>query len=262
MLHTSTTCQILTRVISRNTFKTTNPKSASMSKSFIQISDSHIDDHDLVMGVDSHANLNSIVIDILKQSYNALLVSGDLSHNGTLGSYQKLKKIIKPLGNNIYVLPGNHDDKANLYEIFNKNYLTSFQIADWEIITIDSVQIGKTSGFLNKEELNSLTQKILSSASKYIVICLHHPIVSMQSNWDDKLSLENPDDFFKVVDQFKTIKAVIWGHAHQSSQFNRNGIELFSCPSTAVQFNGSENIGYNHYTLKDSGRISCNTIWL
>jgi len=71
-----------------------------MTKSFIQISDSHIDDDNLVMGVDSQANLNNIVVDILTKSYDALLVSGDLAHNGTLESYRTLKKIIKPLGNN------------------------------------------------------------------------------------------------------------------------------------------------------------------
>ena len=32
-----------------------------MTKSFIQISDSHIDDDKLVMGVDSQANLGAIV---------------------------------------------------------------------------------------------------------------------------------------------------------------------------------------------------------
>ena len=233
-----------------------------MTKSFIQITDSHIDDNNLVMGVDSQANLNNIVGDILTKSYDALLVSGDLAHNGTLESYRKLKKILKPLGTNTYVLPGNHDHKANLYEIFNKNYLCSFQIDDWEIITIDSVQIGQTSGLLNEVQLKSLAQKIQSSAAKYIVVCLHHPIVSMESNWDDKLSLENPDDLFNVIDQFNNIKAVIWGHAHQSSRFIRNGVKLFSCPSTAVQFNGPENIGYNHYILNDNGKISCDTIWL
>ena len=46
----------------------------------------------------------------------------------------------------------------------------------------------------------------------------------MESNWDDKLSLENPDDLFNVIDQFNNIKAVIWGHAHQSSRFIRNGV--------------------------------------
>ncbi len=43
----------------------------TMPKSFIQISDSHIDDKKLVMGVDSQANLACVVEDISKQSYRS-----------------------------------------------------------------------------------------------------------------------------------------------------------------------------------------------
>jgi len=233
-----------------------------MTKSFIQISDSHIDDNKLVMGVDSQANLCAIVSNISKHYFDALLISGDLSQNGTLESYQKLQKILRPIEKEIYVLPGNHDDLSNLCQVFNESYLRNFTIDCWEIITINSVQIGKESGRLNNEQLYSLSQQISSSSAKYIALCLHHPPVSMQSTWDDKMSLENPKDLFDVIDQFDNIKAVMWGHAHQCSEFNRKGVKLFSCPSTALQFDGQSGIGYNHYTLNDDGEIHCKTRWL
>jgi len=233
-----------------------------MANSFIQISDSHIDDDKLVMGVDTQANLSAIVNNISNHYYDALLISGDLSQNGTLESYQKLQKILKPIEKKIYVLPGNHDDLSNLSQIFNESYMRNFIIDCWEIITIDSVQAGKESGRLNDGQLYFLSQQISSSSAKYIILCLHHPPVSMQSDWDDEMSLENPDDLFDVIDQFDSIKAVMWGHAHQYSEFNRNGIKLFSCPSTAVQFDGSLNIGYNQYTLNEDGEIYCKTRWL
>ena len=233
-----------------------------MTKSFIQISDSHIDDDKLVMGVDSQANLGAIVNMISDQNYDVLLISGDLAHNGTLKSYQKLRKILNPIETEIYVLPGNHDDFSNLSQIFNQSSLCNFIIGCWEVITIDSVQVGKVSGRLNDEQLHSLSQQISLSRAKYIALCLHHPPVSMQSDWDDEMSLENPDDLFAVIDEFDNIKAVMWGHAHQCSEFNRNGVKLFSCPSTAVQFDGQPGIGYNHYTLNDDGKIYCKTQWL
>ena len=74
-----------------------------MTNSFIQISDSHIDDDLLVMGVDSQKNLSAIVSNISNHYYDALLISGDLAHNGTLNSYQKLQKILKPIKSKIYV---------------------------------------------------------------------------------------------------------------------------------------------------------------
>ena len=233
-----------------------------MQKSFIQISDSHIDDDKLVMGVDSEANLSAIVSNISKHYYDALLISGDLAHNGTLESYQKLLKILNSIATKIYVLPGNHDDLSNLSQIFNLSSLCNFIIGCWEIITIDSVQVGKVSGRLNDEQLHSLSQQISSSSAKYIALCLHHPPVSMQSDWDDEMSLENPEDLFAVIDQFDNIKAVMWGHAHQCSEFFRNGVKLFSCPSTAIQYDGQPGIGYNHYTLNDDGEIFCKTQWL
>jgi len=233
-----------------------------MTKSFIQISDSHIDDNKLVMGVDSQANLGAIVSMISQKNYEALLISGDLSHNGALESYQTLQKILDPIETEIYVLPGNHDNLSNLSQVFNKSYLCNFTIDCWEVITIDSVQVGKVSGRLIDEQLYSLSQEISSSSAKYIILCLHHPPVSMQSDWDDEMSLENPEDLFAVIDQYDNIKAVLWGHAHQNSEFNRNGVKLFSCPSTVIQFNGSSNIGYNHYTLNDNGEIYCKTKWI
>jgi len=233
-----------------------------MTKSFIQISDSHIDNDKLVMGVDSQKNLSAIVSNISKNYFDALLISGDLAHNGTLESYQKLKKILNPFENKIYLLPGNHDNLSNLTQIFNESYLCNLIIGCWEVIIIDSVQVGKVSGRLDDEQLHSLSQKISSSNAKYIVLCLHHPPVSMQSDWDDALSLENPEDLFTVIDQFENIKAIIWGHAHQCAEFHRKGVKLFSCPSTALQFNGQSGIGYNHYTLNDDGEIYCKTHWL
>ena len=233
-----------------------------MSKSFIQISDSHIDDEKFVMGVDSQANLACIVEHISKQSYDALVFSGDLSHNGTMSSYIQIKEILKPLGNNAFILHGNHDNKSNLSKIFSNSLQCNFQLNDWEIITIDSVQNEKVSGHLSEQKLQALADEIKLSNAKHIVLCLHHPVVPMQSSWNDDLSLENSEDFFGVISQFPRVRAIIWGHAHQSSEFKFGNIKLFSCPSTAVQFCGPSGIGYNHYTLHDNGEINCKTRWL
>jgi len=249
-------------VISKTSIKNVFANIVSMNNSFIQISDCHIDDEKNVWGTDSQNNLNSIVKSISTRNYNALIISGDLTHNGTESSYSLFKKIIKPISSNLYILPGNHDNKLNLSLAFSEYYLTKLTIADWEIISIDSVQDNKTSGFIKKNELELITAKILSSTKKFIVLCLHHPPVSMESNWDDKKSLENSDNFFNTIDKFSKIKAVIWGHAHQASEFIRNDVKLYSCPSTTLQFNGPDMIGYNHYNLSDEGEINCETVWL
>ena len=84
----------------------------------------------------------------------------------------------------------------------------------------------------------------------------------MNSDWDDSLSLENMDDFFTIINKYSNIKAILWGHAHQSSEFNHNQVKLISCPSTAIQFDNEQRIGFNHFSLHDDGNIEYKTIWL
>ncbi len=233
-----------------------------MSNSFIQISDSHIDDEKLVMGVNSHSNLNSVIEDISKQSYDALVFSGDLAHNGTIYSYIQISEMLRNINKSVSILSGNHDKKSNLSKIFGDSMMLNLKLKDWEIITVDSVQYGKVSGRLSIQKLKKLTNEIELSNAKYIVICMHHPVMSMESSWDDEMSLENPEDFFASIYNYDKVKAVIWGHAHQCGEFYRDNLKLFSCPSTAVQFCGPTGIGYNHYKLYDDGEITCKTRWL
>ncbi len=233
-----------------------------MSVSFIQISDCHIDDETLVMGVDSKSNLDKVLEHINAKPFDALLISGDLTHNGTPSSYKTLQKSLGSINAEVYVMPGNHDNKTNLSNAFNSDLQKGFQLGEWNIITLDSVQENKVSGLLNNKQCHFLTEALNDCNGRHTIVCLHHPIVPMQSNWDDELSLDNPEDLFAIIDKHPHVKAVLWGHAHESKVFDYNNVKLFSCPSTALQFNGPDKIGYNHYTLHDNGSIECKTEWL
>lgn len=214
------------------------------------------------MGVDTHSNLKKIIDKITTVNFDTLLISGDLAHNGTPESYQILKEILSPLQNNIVVMPGNHDNAENLSQLFGKNLAPNFSLGDWEIITTDSVQIAQTSGFLTQNTLLNLDLSLKNTKAKYNVVVLHHPPVPMQSNWDDTLSLKNCDEFFSVIDKYPKIKAILWGHAHQATDFKREKLKLISCPSTALQFDNEKRIGFNHYKLYDNGNLEFDTQWL
>lgn len=228
----------------------------------IQISDCHIDDQVESMGVDTHANLASVVKAVTKHNCDTLLITGDLAHNGTLNSYQVLQRMLMPIKSRIVVLSGNHDQIENLNQVFSEQLISKFSLGNWEIITIDSTQISDNSGYVNKKALDQLAQDLQNSVAKYNIVALHHPIVSMQSDWDDSLSLENADELFNVMNKYPKIKAVLWGHAHQASEFDNNDVALISCPSTALQYDNEARIGFNHYRLHDDGKLEYNTQWI
>lgn len=228
----------------------------------IQISDCHIDDTEQSLGVNTHQNLAHIIDKIAPIQSDALLISGDLTHHGTLTSYKKLKKLLAPIQSNIFVLAGNHDDAHNLATVFPAYLFNKISIGAWEIISVNSVQAKKTSGYLTKDVLLELDKQLSNSKSKYILVVLHHPIVPMCSTWDDSLSLENPQDLFTILDKYLKIQAVLFGHAHESAEFERNGLKIIACPSTAVQFTDEKRIGFNHYTLHNNGHLEYKTQWI
>jgi Icc protein len=214
------------------------------------------------MGVDSVDNLQKIIAKISKIEFDALLISGDLSHHGTLNSYRILKKILSPIKRPIFVIAGNHDKMQNLNQIFADNLLTSFKFGDWEMLSIDSVQVGKISGFVSQTALKKLDNSLTNSSAKHIILALHHPIVPMNSTWDDALSLENPQDLLRLLNRHSKMRMVVFGHAHEASEFVRDSLKIISCPSTALQFTHKKGIAFNEFNLQNNGTINHLTRWI
>lgn len=237
----------------------------------VQISDCHIDDIDEVLGVNSRDNLNKIIAKISQNPANTIIISGDLSHNGSLKSYQILKTALKPIlkSKQLFVLSGNHDDAQNMAQEFADNLVPNLVpkviLGRWEVVFIDSTVEQKVSGYLSNKVLKKLNSSLKNTTADYNIVVLHHPPTSMNSTWDDNLSLENPDDFWGIIDKYPKVKAILWGHAHQAAQFYRGSIKLFACPSTARQFFDEvdeKRIGFNHYKLFDNGDLAGQTQWL
>ena len=228
---------------------------------FIQISDCHIDDNPQSMEVNTHQNLARIITEITPIKSDALLISGDLTHNGTHDSYAKLKELLTPVQSDIFVIKGNHDSN-NLMALFAGCLFKKISLSKWDIISVDSVQTNKTSGYLSKNALSALNAQLNQSTADFVIVMLHHPIVPMNSTWDDSLSLKNPQDLFTILDKHTKIQAVLFGHAHESASFNRQGLKIIACPSTAVQFTDEKRIGFNYYTLNDDGHLEYETRWI
>jgi len=84
------------------------------------------------------------------------------------------------------------------------------------------------------------------------------------SEWIDQYIVRNADTFFKVLDRFPNVKAVVWGHVHQDFSSERKGVKLIATPSTCVQFKPNCNDftvdtlmpGYRWFDLHDDGSFT------
>src|SRR3954469_5836710 len=95
-----------------------------MAKPFLiaQISDLHIKAAGKLSYkiVDTAGMLRACIAHMLKQPQrpDVVVFTGDLVDFGRPEEYAVLREIISPLGMPVYLLPGNHDDRAALREAF------------------------------------------------------------------------------------------------------------------------------------------------
>lgn len=210
----------------------------------LQISDTHLmaDNNELVKGVNTYQSFCAIM-DFIKSQYQQviLLLTGDLSNDGSLASYQTLKRLIDFYQFPVYCIPGNHDDLTNMAILQESKFVSThktFELSGWQFILLNSQLENEVSGKLSTQELTFLKQELINNQSKNknIIICLHHHPISIQSELMDVIMLENHAEFNALIQQFSEVKIVLYGHVHQENEQTIQHITYLGCPSTCAQF--------------------------
>ncbi len=240
-----------------------------MDIKLLQLSDSHLHKQagQRLIGVDTDASLRAVVeLASKEEGVDAILATGDLSQDGSLQSYERFVDMVGTLERPIHWLPGNHDDVTyfhNPKDGFPLPARTTLDMATWRIIMLDSVVPGKDHGKLAQSELDYLADQLQSSDGRHCLVVLHHQPIATGADWLDTMQLYNDGAFMDVVQQYGSVRAVIYGHVHQDFSRDVDGIRFMSVPSTCFQFKpNSEGFalddafpGYRILVLKESGEI-------
>lgn len=174
-----------------------------------------------------------------------VLVTGDLIHDASATGYQRLRGHLSALQTPAYCIPGNHD----LHPVMEQNIVCE-QISieavsrhgNWTLIMLDSAVPGKVGGHLSGQQLAQLKSGLETNTDHHILVSLHHHPVSLNSEWIDQIALDNPEEFFSILDQYCNVRGLLWGHAHQYYDGERNGVKLMGSPSTCIQFKPNQDI--------------------
>jgi 3',5'-cyclic-AMP phosphodiesterase len=219
--------------------KTRNPDCIRV----VQITDTHIfkDVGGCFDGVDTTASLKAVIAHIKQQAYtpDIVIVTGDLVHDPVPTAYERLREQLLGLDSPVVCLPGNHDDPVLMHGLLNQDNVhtdKAIKVGEWGIVLLDTYLADTHSGRLRAEEINFLEQQLSEYSDRPVLICLHHPPVSVASPWMDAMMLENPEDLFSVLDKHKNVRALVWGHIHQVFMTKRHEVLLSASPSTCVQF--------------------------
>lgn len=187
---------------------------------------------------------------VLKSAFDLapemLLLTGDLSGDGSLESYQFLKEALntKACPEKVRIIPGNHDNVAYLQQVFSEDVLRldgSETLGGWQIHYLNS-QHEATLGFVEQERLDKLRQDLKEGADKHHIVAVHHHPIDTKS-WMDKHEWLNKAEFLQILSTLNISIKVIYGHIHGESHQHQDGHDFYSCPSSCWQFAKTENFG-------------------
>ncbi|MDB4558873.1 phosphodiesterase [Amylibacter sp.] len=175
---------------------------------------------------------------------DALLISGDLSDDGSEQSYQHIRDLVAPLNLPTYVIPGNHDMREPLSTAFlSDGYLPETgplnwvrRIGDIHLIGLDTLIEGHRSGALDQTTLTFLSNTLESIASGPVLLALHHPPFRTGIHFMDEIGLGTIPELSEILSKYKGELRIACGHIHTMMTVAVAGHVAISAPSPSSEF--------------------------
>jgi len=216
---------------------------------------------DTVKGLNNFVeNLNKLVFPV-----DLLFLTGDLSDDGSISSYEIIREHLSKLSIPYYIIPGNHDDKKNMATVFNEhtylnNYVDNrifhvFLANNVKIILLDSVSIGDPYGSLTNGILNVLENELDTKHNS--LVFLHQPPFSSGIGIMDNPPFNNREKFINILNKSENLLLTGCGHIHRSIFKKSGNINFAVAPSTAMQLdlNLNDNTAPANFYLESAGYL-------
>lgn len=200
--------------------------------SILHLSDTHLfGDDSLHYG---RVNTTDALAHTLEQfsgigTLDLVVVSGDLSDDGSPRSYERLRSTLEPWAMarsaRIVYSMGNHDDRMAFRRVLGDghgNQSAAAQVGNidavstigpWRVVTIDTSVPGAGYGELEGKQLRWLTDVLSSPALAGTVLIMHHPPVPASTALLQALELYNPEDLLETV-HGSDVRVILSGHYH------------------------------------------------
>lgn len=236
-----------------------------------QLTDMHLyaDASRLSKGIQTSKTFQAVLnaLALISPKPDVVLLTGDLSNDETIGSYQNLYRSLAPFAIPTYWIAGNHDLPDVMEPILSQPPFSqekAFQLGNWQFIMLNSRLAQHVEGELSEETLSWLDDQLVAHPLHPTLVALHHPPLLIGSTWMDEIGLQNRDRLFQVLDRHPQVRLVLFGHIHQAFDRWRNDVRYLGTPSTCVQFipdcnefaiDSTQQPGFRLLTLYPDGRF-------
>lgn len=236
----------------------------------LQLTDPHLmaDPDGALLGVNTRDSLDAVIAQVLKDhgQPDLILATGDIAQDASEEAYRLFGDKLKAFNCDSVWIAGNHDDSSVLTPIATELNASNRHVikGGWQFVLLDTSVPGKVYGHLPDSELAFLEKTLVENPDRPALIALHHHPVDIDTRWMSAIGLQNNEDFWRVVDRFPQVKAVLWGHIHQEYDEYRKGVRLLATPSTCIQFTAGsvkfsveeKSPGYRWFEMKPDGEFT------
>ena len=191
--------------------------STSMAQKFAILSDIHV-----TPGNANEGKLKEAVAEINATDVDAVLMTGDLTNEGSDVQLRNVKSILDGITKPLYVIPGNHENNwsQSACKTFNDLWGDDrfvFTIGKLVVIGMNCGPFMKMGdGHIKQEDLIWLdnTLKEMVKPGMKVLSINHYPLLS---------DLDNCDDYVRILHKYPVITHVN-GHWHRWRQYETEGI--------------------------------------
>lgn len=174
-----------------------------------------------------------------------VVISGDLTDFGRPAEYAHLKRMLDALDAPYLLLPGNHDERGALTQVFADHpYLrgsdgfVQYAVEDYavRILVLDTVVPGRSHGGLCGKRLAWLDERLDEQPDRPTVVAMHHPPFQTGIAHMDAIGLlEGAQGLAEVVGRHANVEHIMCGHLHRTIFRRFAGTVASTCPSPAHQ---------------------------
>ncbi len=244
-----------------------------MKTRILQLTDLHVfrEPNMRLKGIPTRELLQDVVRHILAsgETFDHVVITGDHTHDELPESYQAVRQILSPWIDQLWQVPGNHDDRTMLRSVFGdrvtgfgQDRITfSFTAGEWLCLGLDTHVPGAVPGLIESDQIEWIRQQIRSIRPSRVALFLHHPPVDVGSLWMDPIGLSGKELLHDLFASEPRIQLVCCGHVHHEFAAQVAGAKIFTTPATGIQFSpaGSQPTfaadppGYRVIELTDDG---------
>lgn len=174
---------------------------------------------------------------------DAVILTGDLVNDGRVNQYEHLRVLLAPLPMRVLLMPGNHDDRTALRQVFPEHdELGRGDTCDFvidvgavRVIGLDTLVEGEAGGDLSIRQLEWLEHTLSRAPSRPTLLAMHHPPFATGIGHMDALGLSASasTDLERIVAAHPQVERVTCGHLHRTISRRWAGTVVATTPSVA-----------------------------